>query len=148
MAIVDYLEDAYPEQTSLLPKSPYERALVREIVNEIACDIHPIQNPALMAEIFPDNVDKRNEWARSHIAKGFKALEIKLAASGKDKEARYCVGNNVTMADLVLVPQYYNGKRFSVEMSEYPIIDSIFTHLMTLPEFKATAPESQPEAAQ
>ncbi|KAG2223150.1 hypothetical protein INT45_005706 [Circinella minor] len=149
MAIVDYLEDTYPEKNPLLPKNPYERALVREIVNEIACDIHPIQNPALMAEIFPDNVDKRTEWARSHIATGFKALESKLAAAGRDsKEAKYCVGNNVTMADLVLVPQYYNGKRFSVDMSEYPIIDSIFKHLMTLPEFKATAPENQPDAPQ
>ncbi|KAI7856045.1 glutathione S-transferase zeta [Circinella umbellata] len=149
MAIVDYLEDTYPDKNPLLPKDPYERALVREVVNEIACDIHPIQNPGLMAEIFPDNVEKRNEWAHTHIARGLKALESKLAASGKDpKEAQYCVGNSVTMADLVLVPQYYNGRRFSVDMSEYPIIDSIFKHLMTLPEFKATAPENQPDAPQ
>ncbi|KAI7856044.1 glutathione S-transferase [Circinella umbellata] len=147
MAIVGYLEDTYPDKNPLLPKDPYERALVREIVYEIVCDIHPIQNPALVAEMFPDNPKKCNDWAHTHIARGLKALESKLEATGMDlKGAKYCVGNKLTMADLVLAPQCYNGKEvFAVNLSEYPIIESIYKHLMTLPEFKTTVPDKQPD---
>ncbi|KAI9274469.1 maleylacetoacetate isomerase [Phascolomyces articulosus] len=147
IAIVEYIEDAHPERP-FLPKDPYERALVREIVNEIGCDIHPLQNPGLLVEIAPDDADKRSEWARVHILRGFQALESKLKAAGKTEKAKYCVGDNVTMADFVLMPQFYNGRRFNVDVSELPIINSIQEHLMTLPEFKATAPENQADCPQ
>ncbi|KAI9496983.1 glutathione S-transferase [Zychaea mexicana] len=144
MAIVDYIEDAYPERPLLPKNDPYQRALIREIVNEIACDIHPIQNPALVAEIAGDDMEKRTDWSQVHVVRGFEALEAKLATiKQEDIPGKYCVGDNVTMADFVLVPQVYNAMRFSVNMSRFPTISSIHSNLMSLPEFIATAPEKQ-----
>ncbi|KAI8144553.1 glutathione S-transferase [Fennellomyces sp. T-0311] len=143
VAVMEYIEEAYPERPCM-PKDLMQRALVREICNEIACDIHPIQNPMLVAEIAGQDMEKRNAWSREHISRGFKALEAKLNETKKtDTPGKYCVGDNVTMADFLLVPQVYNAKRFAVDMSAYPTLQSIHSLLMTLPEFIDSSPEKQ-----
>ncbi|KAI9496985.1 thioredoxin-like protein [Zychaea mexicana] len=147
MAILEYIEEMYPEKTCL-PADPLQRAMTREICDEIACDIHPIQNTGLLNDICGGDWPKFEAWARSRITKGFDHLEAKLR---EDKEhvlsGKYCIGDCVTMADFVLVPQFYNAVRYMVDLSPYPIIGSIHHHLMTdFPELIETVPERQVDA--
>ncbi|KAI8144530.1 glutathione S-transferase [Fennellomyces sp. T-0311] len=145
VAILEYIEEVYPERPCL-PSDPFKRAHVREICNEIACDIQPLQNSALADEISGGDMEKRNEWGRDRITRGFKSLEAKLnEAKRSHTPGKYCVGDNVTMADFLLVPQARNAKRFSVDMTPYPTIQSINELLLTLPEVIASAPENQPD---
>jgi maleylacetoacetate isomerase len=124
----------------MLPKCAVQRALVREICQIIACDIHPLQNLGVLARISDDKT-KQEEWARTVIELGFRGLEVRLqAVSGT-----YCVGDTITMADIFLSAMIGNANRWKVDMSEFPLITRINNTLMTLPEFIAAVPWKQPD---
>ncbi|KAI9146146.1 glutathione S-transferase [Paraphysoderma sedebokerense] len=142
IAIIEYLEETRSEK-ALLPKDPHLRAIVRAIVNQIAADIQPVQNLRVLQR-YSDEADKRAEWGKWVITEGFNALE-KILAKYSNPQSGYCIGNEMTMADVCLVPQVYNANRFNVDMSKYPNIERIHKHLVTLKVVIDASPENQPD---
>ncbi|RIB00789.1 glutathione S-transferase [Gigaspora rosea] len=137
VAILEYLEETRPEK-SLLPKDPYKRALVRSLVQAIAGDIQPLQNLRPLQYIESTGGNKI-EWAVYCITQGFEGVEKQLAkTSGK-----YCVGDEVTLADLCLLPQVYNANWFGIEMAKFPLIKRIANDLSELDAFKKAHPQNQ-----
>ncbi|XP_064106117.1 maleylacetoacetate isomerase-like isoform X1 [Macrobrachium nipponense] len=137
ISIMEYLEEVYPQQP-LLPKDPILRAKVREICEIIGSGIQPLQNLSVLQKI---GDEKKMEWAQFHINKGFVALEQVLARSS----GKYCVGDQVSLADCCLVPQVYNANRFKVDMSAFPTISRIHDALTSLEAFQAAHPSKQPD---
>ncbi|KAJ6661268.1 hypothetical protein lerEdw1_015405 [Lerista edwardsae] len=136
LAIIEYLEETRP-QTRLLPQDPKKRAQVRMISDHIASGIQPLQNLTVLQQIG----EKKLEWAQHYISRGFKALEQIL----QETAGRYCVGDEVTMADLCLVPQVYNANRFKVDLAPYPTISKINKALLELEAFQTSHPSRQPD---
>ncbi|CAJ0870305.1 Maleylpyruvate isomerase [Ralstonia mannitolilytica] len=147
LAIVEYLEETHPEPT-LLPGSPSNRAHIRAIALAIACEIHPLNNPRVLKYLkntFNVEEDARNDWYRHWVKLGFAALETRLSQS--PLTGAYCVGDTPTLADVCLVPQVFNGKRFDVAVEDYPTLARIFAHCMEQEAFQRAAPAAQPDAA-
>lgn len=147
LAIVEYLEETHPEPT-LLPGSPSNRAHIRAIALAIACEIHPLNNPRVLKYLkntFNVEEEARNEWYRHWVRLGFAALETRLAAS--PLTGAYCVGDAPTLADVCLVPQVFNGKRFDVAVEDYPTLARVFEQCMAQEAFARAAPAAQPDAA-
>uniref|UniRef100_A0A8D0C5L8 maleylacetoacetate isomerase n=1 Tax=Salvator merianae TaxID=96440 RepID=A0A8D0C5L8_SALMN len=136
LAIIEYLEETRPNPR-LLPEDPKKRAQVRMIAEHIASGIQPLQNLSVLQQMG----EKKLEWAQQCISHGFKALEQIL----KETAGRYCIGNEVTVADLCLVPQVYNAERFKVDLTAYPTICRINKALLELEEFRISHPSCQPD---
>ena len=151
LAICEYLEETHPEPR-LLPGSARDRAIVRGMALAIACDIHPLNNLAITQYLRTDlQADDAgvNRWVAHWITRGFVALErwvASVADGGHAADQRHCHGSQVTLADVCLVPQMYNARRFGVDVSAYPRLVAACTHLETLPAFVAALPENQPDA--
>jgi len=141
LAIIEYLEDIYPTP-ALLPKEPFAKSLIRSISLLIACEIHPLNNLRVLQTLENDlhiNKEQKLTWYHKWLRLGFSALEKKL--SNINREERVCYGNSITMADIFLIPQVYNAKRFEFPVEDYPIINSINNHCLTLQEFKDAEPK-------
>lgn len=136
LAIIEYLEETRPH-TRLLPQDSKKRAQVRMISDHIASGIQPLQNLEVLQQIG----EKKLEWAQHCISRGFKALEQIL----QETAGRYCVGDEVTMADLCLVPQVYNANRFKVDLTPYPTISRINKTLLEIEAFQTSHPSQQPD---
>ncbi|XP_021946450.1 maleylacetoacetate isomerase [Folsomia candida] len=139
MAIMDFLEDLYPE-IPMIPKDRFGKAKVKEISDIINSGIQPLQNLSVILK-FSSVPDERTEWARFWIAKGLDALEIILS----ETKGKYCVGDQITIADACLYPQIAAAERFKVEMEKYPIVNEIYQNLGELPAFKAAHAFVQPD---
>ncbi len=146
LAIIEYLEEAYPEPP-LLPRSPSDRARVRAMAGAIACDLHPLNNLRVLnylrAPLGHDDAAVKS-WYRHWVGVVFAGLE---------EQARRCSGDGVhmfgtivTLADVCLVPQMYNALRLQCDLQAYPILCSIHAHLEAQPAFARAAPEAQPDA--
>uniref|UniRef100_A0A8W8HWB7 maleylacetoacetate isomerase n=1 Tax=Magallana gigas TaxID=29159 RepID=A0A8W8HWB7_MAGGI len=139
--IMEYLEEKYPSP-AILPKDSLQRAKVREICEIIASGIQPIQNLVVLQKVQKlSSEEEKAEWAKFWINKGFIALEKLLEKCS----GQYCVGDTVTMADMCLVPQVGNAKRFKVDMSPFPLISKINDELEKLEEFQKASPFKQPD---
>lgn len=161
-AIVEYLEETRPQPCPLLPPAsePGARARVRALCALIACDMQPVANLRVLKHVqalLPPDAPKeakeaaRDAWARTYIAKGFAAFEQLLttptAPGGPPCAGRFCVGDAVTMADVFLLPQYYNAVRFGVDLAATcPTVVRIAAALGELPAFAAAHPSAQPDA--
>jgi maleylacetoacetate isomerase len=146
LAIIEYLEEAYPEPP-LLPASPAERARVRSLAQIIACDIHPINNLRVLAYLrgqFSIAEDAVGEWYNHWLNDGFSALESRLS-SGRSA-GTFVHGDTPTLADVALIPQVVNAATYQLDMSPYPIIQRIFASAMALPAFASAQPGHQPDA--
>jgi maleylacetoacetate isomerase len=146
LAIIEYLEETHPDPP-LLPQDFAGRAIVRQMALGVACDIHPLQNLRVLDYLRgplgqPDGAVA--EWVRHWIGQGFRSLE-ELARRHGDG-AGYLYANGVTVADLCLVPQMYNARRYHLDLRPYPALVAIDAHLMTLPAFATTRPDAQPDA--
>jgi len=140
MAILEYLEEAYPG-VGLLPHAEPSRSQVRAFCNMIACDIHPLNNLRVMNYIATEfKADPTGDWYTHWIHEGFKAAEL-LASDGP-----YVFGNEVTLADVFLVPQVYNAKRFSVPLKKFPKLIAAVDVCNELNAFQDAMPESQSDA--
>lgn len=146
LAIIEYLDENYPA-TPLLPSDSIARAQVRSMAMAIACDSHPLNNLRVLnylrSELGQDDAAVET-WYRHWISEGFTGLEAQarvLSAHG-----RYCCGDAVSLADLCLVPQMYNARRFKTDLDPFPTLGAISTHLESLPAFAAARPEAQPDA--
>ena len=143
ISILEYLEEQYPTQP-LLPKDIIERAKVRAFAQSIACDIHPINNLRVLKYLQNDlslNDEQKKYWYQHWIVEGFKSLEAQLEHSN----GQFCFGTQPTFADCCLIPQVYNAKRFKVDLSPFPKIESIYQHCLTIPAFLHAVPEQQPD---
>jgi maleylpyruvate isomerase len=146
MAILEYLEDAYPE-TPIMPKDATERAHVRELAQIIACDIHPVNNLRVLRYLVQElgiSEEKKNEWYRHWLVGGLEVLEKHLA---RDPSAGpLCHGRTPTIADCCLVPQVFNAQRHGIDVSIYPNIARINAQCIEIPAFVAAHPSNQPDA--
>ncbi len=139
MAIVEYLEEVYPD-VRLLPSEDPLRSQVRAFCNMVACDIHPLLNLRVLNYIKTEfDADPTADWYAHWIHEGFKAAET-LCSDGP-----FVFGDEVTLADAFLVPQMYNARRFKVPLEDYPKLVAAVEYCNKLPEFKAAEPESQPD---
>jgi maleylpyruvate isomerase len=143
LAIIEYLDELYP-QPPLLPASPFERARVRGMAQLIACDIHPLNNLRVLQYLegtLGQAAGVKDAWYRHWIEAGFTALEDMLGRDGS--RGRFCHGESPSLADVCLVPQVFNARRFSVDMSPFPRIVAIDAACRELAAFAGAAPEKQ-----
>lgn len=141
LAILAYLDETHPEPP-LLPKDSVGKAQVRSIALSIACDIHPLNNLGALnylKDVLHVTDDQKKEWYRHWIAKGFLALEERLSKS--KFVGNYCYGDTPTSADICLVPQIYNARRFHCDLSLYPTLVRIDECCQQHPAFVAAAPK-------
>ena len=145
LSIIEYLDERYPEPYSLIPAHAVERARVRGLAQDIACDIQPLANLRVLQSLsnqYELSADQTNEWCKHWIEKGCDGLERRL----QTQAGRFCFDFDVTMADVCLVPQVYNAKRFGVDMTRYPLISRIYDNCQALEAFQQAEPENQPDA--
>lgn len=144
LAILEYLEEQYPTQ-ALLPQDIRQRALIRAFAQNIACDIHPLNNLRVLQYLkgtLDISDEAKNEWYKHWIMLGFQSLEAQLAHSN----GKFCFGDAPSLADCCLIPQVYNAQRFNLDLSAFPKIVSIYQHCNTLTAFQIAAPEAQTDA--
>jgi maleylpyruvate isomerase len=146
LAICEYLDETHPEPP-FLPKDAAGRARVRSLAFAIACDIHPLNNLRVLNYLTGTlKVDKaaHDAWYRHWIAVGFDALEKEFASPAT---GTCCHGDAPTLADICLVPQVFNAKRFyaDADLARWPKLTAIFAHCLTHPAFDAARPEKQPD---
>ena len=145
LAILEYLEEAYPEP-AFLPRDLYERAYVRRLAQIIGCDIHPLNNVRVLKWLganVPDDKGITDRWYAHWIAEGFRSIEETLAREGLAGD--FCLGDAVGMADICLVPQVANARRFACDLSPYPLTVAIADRAAALPAFARVAPDTQPD---
>lgn len=146
LAILEYLDEKYP-QPALLPADAIGRARVRSMALSIVADLHPINNLRVLNYLrreFKQNDAGVNAWYRHWVTEGFRSLE--QLAGLYSKNGRYCYGDSASLADICLVPQMYNARRFDTDLKPFPKLVAISSHLESLPEFAAARPEVQPDA--
>ncbi|WP_341501490.1 maleylacetoacetate isomerase [Gallaecimonas sp. GXIMD4217] len=144
LAIIEYLDERYPE-LPLLPRDPAERAQVRALALDIACDVHPLNNLRVLQYLAGElgvSDEQKSAWYHHWIQVGFAAFEKRL----QETAGEYCFGNSITLADLCLVPQVYNAERFKVDLSPYPTLVAVYERLMLVEAISQAAPEAQPDA--
>lgn len=144
VAIMEYLDEVHPDPP-LLPATPLERARCRQLVEAVNSSIQPYQNLKVLTRLQTElGADKAtaHAWAAHFIARGFDGLEVLLSRSA----GRFAFGDAPTLADVVLVPQVFNARRFSVDLSAYPTISRVEAAAQALKAFQAASPERQPDA--
>jgi maleylacetoacetate isomerase/maleylpyruvate isomerase len=144
LAILEYLDETHP-QPPLLPATPAERARVRALALDIACEIHPLNNLRVLRYLVRDlklGEDDKNRWYRHWVETGLEVVERQLAAA----PATYCHGETPTLADCCLVPQIFNAQRFNCRLDHVPQVMRVFEACMALPAFEQTRPERCPDA--
>jgi maleylacetoacetate isomerase len=142
LAIMEYLDEIYPAPP-FLPVDAVERAKVRALAQIIACDIHPLNNVgplSYLRHVLKADKAAVEAWYWHWVTTGFEAVET-LMAPGP-----YAFGRQVTVADICLVPQVYNARRFKVPLDRFPGIVAVDAALQKLPAFDAARPENQPDA--
>lgn len=146
LAILEYLEERFA-QPPLLPATAAERARVRAIALEIACDIHPLNNLRVLRYLTGTlgvSEEAKNAWYRHWVETGLSALEQRLASDART--GKFCHNDQVSMADVCLVPQLANARRFKIPLSAYPTLTRIEAACLALQAFAQAAPENQPDA--
>jgi maleylacetoacetate isomerase len=142
-AIIEYLDEIHP-RPPLLPQTPAARARVRALSQAVTCDVHPLNNLRVLQYLEKDlwhDKAVRDAWYRHWVRLGFDAIERRLALDGET--GRFCPGDAPTLADVCLVPQVFNARRFAVDLEAYPRIAGIDAACREMPEFQAAAPDRQ-----
>jgi maleylacetoacetate isomerase/maleylpyruvate isomerase len=144
LAIIEYLEETHPEPP-LLPRDAPGRARVRAIAQDIACEIHPLNNLRVLRYLVRQaglSDEAKDTWYRHWIEDGLVAVERQLAAA----PARYCHGDTPTLADCVLVPQIFNARRLDTRLDHVPNVMRVFDACMAHEAFRAAQPSACPDA--
>jgi maleylacetoacetate isomerase len=148
LAIIEYMDEKYPD-VPLLPRgadSIEARARARQIAQIVACDIHPVNNARILNYLSRDlkiSDSEKTRWICGWIHDGFVAIEALLNATPTSK---FCVGESPTIADICLIPQVFNAKRFACSMDAFPRINTVFANAMALPAFDLAQPSKQADA--
>jgi maleylpyruvate isomerase len=134
VAIIEWLDELHPTPR-LLPGDPWARARVRELVQLVNADIHPLQNTIVREAISPDP-ELQRAWARRWITRGLDSYEILV----RERGGRFSVGDELTMADLYLIPQLRNVERFGGDPATWPRLVAIYEACMATSEARSTDP--------
>jgi maleylpyruvate isomerase len=143
---MEWLEERYPTP-ALLPGDSLGRERVRALAAIVGCDIHPVNNRRILEYLrgpLQCSQDRINAWCATWITAGFDAIEALLSAD-RDR-GDYCVGHAPTLADVYLVPQVESARRFEVDLSRWPLINTVDTTCSQLDAFRLAAPALQPDA--
>ena len=146
IAMVEYLEEVYPNPP-LLPKSPAERARVRSLALMVACEIHPLNNLRVLRYLIHDlkvTEAQKDEWYRHWVTNGLAPLETRLV--NDTATGHFCHGDTPGLADICLVPQLANARRFNIALGDFPTLVRIEQNCMALKAFQDAAPAVQPDA--
>lgn len=144
VAILEYLEEVHPDPP-LLPKNPVDRARVRQLVEAVNSSIQPVQNLRVLKKLGADHGFDQAAvaaWGRYWIERGFDGLEQLLSRTA----GRHAFGDAVTLADVVLVPQVFNARRFACDLERFPIIARVSDAAEALAPFARARPDAQPDA--
>lgn len=142
LAIMEYLDETWPEPP-FLPAGREDRARVRALAQMVACEIHPLNNTRVrnyLTDTLHLDGATSQAWYAHWIRTGFEAIEQLIGADG------YCHGGRVTLADICLVPQVYNARRFEVDLADFPKIRAVEATCGALEAFAAAHPDRQPDA--
>jgi maleylacetoacetate isomerase len=145
LAIIEYLDSRFPTPR-LIPAEPVARARVQALAQLIACEIHPLNNLRVLNYLRGElqlDAAAVGKWYAHWIAEAFGPLEQLVT---KFSGGRYCFGDSLSLADVCLVPQIYNARRFSCDLTPYPTLVRIGDALSAEPPFAAAAPDRQPDA--
>ena len=141
LAIMVYLDQRFPEP-SLMPANPADGAHVRAMALAIACDIHPLNNLRVLKYLSGElrlSEDERSTWYAHWIEQGFTALEAMAAP----RAGRFMFGDAPTLADVCLVPQMYNARRFDIPVDAYPTLVRADQNAAGIEAFAAAHPDRQ-----
>lgn len=141
-AIIEYLDERYGGPR-LYPRDAESRASIRAFTEAIACDIHPLNNLRVLKYLkgpLGQDGDAVQTWYAHWIHEGFRGLE-KLASDGP-----FVLGEELSAADVFLVPQVYNARRFNVDLDAFPRLVRIDAHCLELDAFREASPENQIDA--
>ncbi len=143
LSILEWLDEVYPTP-AILPSEPVQRAKVRAFAQAITSDIHPLNNQRVLHYLMGQlGVDEptRKIWIHHWIQLAFNTLEQQVSGGA----APFCFGDSPSLADICLVPQWYNAERYGAKLTEYPKLGQIVKNCLDLPEFDAARPEKQPD---
>lgn len=146
MAILEYLDETHPDP-AFLPSDPAARARVRGLADIIACDIHPLNNLAVLKflanEMGADKDAINVTWYHHWIHEGFRALEAHLAGDGET--GVFAHGDTPGLVDICIVPQVFNAQRLECDLTPYPALMGVFAECMKLDAFASAQPSKQPD---
>jgi len=147
LAIIEYLDETHP-QPPLLPPDALGRAQVRALAQDIACEIHPLNNLRVLRYLSKEmgvDEDAKNRWYRHWVESGLAVLEQRLTRPSA-KAGAFCWGDTPGLADCVLVPQIFNAQRFDCRLDHVPTVMKVFANCMALDAFAKTQPSACPDA--
>ncbi|KTG24263.1 maleylacetoacetate isomerase [Idiomarina sp. WRN-38] len=144
LAIIEYLDERY-KQHPLLPSATVDKARVRALAYDLACELQPITNLRVLKYLTGElncSDEQRNDWIHHWVHQSFTAFEQRLTETAGD----YSYGDSVTLADICLLPQVYNAERFKVSLDNYPTLVAVHDRLQQLTAVQQARPENQPDA--
>jgi len=143
VAILEYLEETHPNP-GLFPPDAVGRARTRQLVEIVNSSIHPVQNLKVMRQLTADFGTDRAanfDWAKRWIDRHFVGLERLVEIT----RGRYAMGDAITLADVAIVPQVFNARRFGVQMDRFPCLTAVSSAASEHPAFEAAVPSRQPD---
>lgn len=146
LAIIEYLEETHPEPP-LLPKSVADRAWVRALAQDIACDIHPLDNLRVLRYLVKQlgiSSEAKDRWYQHWILEGLSSLEKRLSVD--KRVGKFACGDQPGLIDICLVPQLFNALSAQMDMQPFPTLMSIYDECMLLPAFIQASWEKQIDA--
>jgi maleylpyruvate isomerase len=141
LAIMEFLDERYPAPP-LLPADRYLRARARQLAEIVNAGIQPFQNTSVTRFVKEELGGDERAFARRFIERGLAALQ----AVAEETAGRYCVGDEVTLADACLIPQLHHARRFGVDLGTLPLLSRIEEACMALPAFQAAHADRQADA--
>lgn len=139
LAIIEYLDNRFPEP-QLIPQAPALRARAQAMAQTIACDIHPLNNLRVLQYLeheMQQDGDRVNQWYAHWVSAGFSALEAMLRNGG---DRQFAIGDTISIADICIVPQMFNARRFAVDTTPYPRLVEVADRAAAHPSFASAAP--------
>jgi len=146
MAIIEYLDETHPEPP-LLPREALDRAYVRALSQDIACEIHPLNNLRVLRYLTQElgvSEENKDRWYRHWVETGLEVVERRLVGEGR--AGAFCFGDTPGMADCLLVPQVFNAQRFKARLDHVPTVMRIHEACMKRDAFAKTQPSACPDA--